>query len=82
MHMRYVDKLINGDFFVVWVTLACIVVYKTNFFRQVWENPKVNSFFLNIALTCITFMMTVLMWISFLGPCIQGKPIDFEKDMP
>ena len=66
----------------VWVSLAALIVYKTNFFRQVWENPHVNTFFLNIALTCIAFMVTVLVYISILGPCIKRKEIDFEKDMP
>jgi hypothetical protein len=70
------------QFGIVWMTLAAVIVYKTNFFRQVWENPKVNSFFLNIALICIAFMMTVLVWISFIGPCVKGHAIEFETDMP
>jgi hypothetical protein len=64
------------------VSLAALIVYKTNFFRQVWENPHVNQFFLKIALTCITFMVTVLVYVSIIGPCIKRKEIDFEKDMP
>ena len=27
-------------------------------------------------------MMTVLVWISFVGPCVKGRSIDFEQDMP
>lgn len=57
------------------------MVYQTNFFRQVWENPHVNSFFLYIALSCIGFMMTVLVYVSFIGPIIKGREIDFETDM-
>lgn len=66
---------------VVWVCLATLVVYQTNFFRQVWENPKTNSFFLYIALGCIGFMVTVLVYLSIIGPLIKGREIDFETDM-
>ena len=29
-------------FLLVWVLLAGVVLYKTNFFKQLWENPEVN----------------------------------------
>ena len=67
---------------VVWVALASVVVYKTNFFRQVWENPHVNTVFLNVSLICIAFMMTVLVYISIVGPFILRKTVDLEKDLP
>lgn len=77
-------KKLNTDTnkFIVWVALASVVVYKTNFFRQVWENPHVNSVFLNISLICIAFMMTVLVYISIVGPWILRKSVDLEKDLP
>ena len=30
----------------VWVSLSLLCLYKTNFFKQLWENPEVNQFFL------------------------------------
>ena len=58
------------------------MVYKTNFFRQVWENPNVNTFFLYIVLACISFIMTVLIYVSIVGPLMFRREIDFEKEMP
>ena len=62
--------------------LAALVVYQTNFFRQVWDNPEVNSFFLNIALSCMGFLIAVLMYLSVYAPCCLKREIDLETDMP
>lgn len=58
------------------------MVYKTNFFRQVWENPSVNTFFLYVALTCIGFLVSVLLYITFIGPCMLRRSIELEVDLP
>ena len=39
----------------VWIGLSGLVIYKTNFFKQLWENPEVNQFFLTISLVGIGF---------------------------
>ena len=62
--------------------LASLIIYKTNFFRQVWENPMVNSFFLNLALVAIGFLVSVLFYVSVLAPCCLRKEVDLEKDLP
>ena len=54
---------------IVWMSLSGLVIYKTNFFRQLWDNPEVNSFFLNIALGCTGFLISVLLYMSIYGPC-------------
>ena len=64
------------------MSLACLIIYKTNFFRQVWENKLVNQFFLNVALVCIGVNCAMLFYFSIYGPLIQGKDIDLEKDTP
>ena len=66
----------------VWMALSALVIYKTNFFQQLWNNPEVNSFFLNIALSCTGFLLAVLFYMSFYGPCILKREIDLEIDMP
>ena len=66
----------------VWVTLSGIVIYKTNFFRQLWESPDVNTFFLNVALTCLGFNISIFAYLSLYGPCILKRDIDLERDMP
>ena len=59
-----------------------MVIYKTNFFRQVWENPRTNSFFLHIALTCLGINCVVLLYASVIFPCKHKREMDFEKDSP
>lgn len=41
-----------------------------------------NSFFLNIALSCTGFLLAVLMYMSLYGPCILKREIDLEEDVP
>jgi hypothetical protein len=67
---------------VVWIAVACLVVYKTNFFRQVWENPKVNSFFRQVCLTCMGFILTCVTYTSTIAPCRLGREVDVETDFP
>lgn len=62
--------------------LAALVIYKTQFFRQIWENPRVNSFFLNVSLCCISFQCVILGYISVIAPCCLRKDVDLEKDLP
>lgn len=69
-------------FFLVWISLSCLIIYKTNFFRQVWENPKVNSFFLNLSLACAGFVFAIVTYTSVIAPCRLGREVDLEKDLP
>lgn len=64
------------------MSLSGLVIYKTNFFRQLWDNPEVNSFFLNIALGCTGFLISVLLYMSIYGPCFLKREIDLEVDLP
>ena len=47
-----------------------------------WDNPEVNSFFLNIALGCTGFLLAVLIYMSVYGPCFLKRDIDLEADLP
>ena len=62
--------------------MSAFVVYKTNFFKQLWENPEVNQVFLNIALVAMSFNITVFAYLSIYGPCVLRRDMDIEKDMP
>jgi len=66
----------------VWVSIACLICYKTNFFRQVWENPHVNSFFRTLSLSCLTFIITCVTYTAILAPWRLGREVDIEKDFP
>ena len=66
----------------VWIGISALIIYKTNFFRQVWENPKVNSFFLNLSLACAGFVFAVVSYTSIIAPCRLGREVDLEKDLP
>ena len=77
--LKKASNYIQGLF---WMGVASLVIYKTNFFRQVWENPDVNSFFLNVALVAVGFNLMVVSYISIYGPCVLKRDLDLQKDMP
>lgn len=59
-----------------------MIIYKTNFFKQLWENPEVNQFFLTITLICTGFQITVFCYLTIYGPLVLRRELDMEKDMP
>ena len=79
MHMAYVsaNKQTNVsnlfDHFSVWVCLSALCLYKTNFFKQLWENPEVNQFFLNITLIATGFQIVVYAYLTIYGPLVLKK---------
>ena len=62
--------------------MAMLIVYKTNFFKQLWENQEINSFFLTLSMVALGLNISFLAYLTIYGPCVLGKDIDLEKDMP
>ena len=52
---KHILSLLTHLCYSVWMSAAAIVIYKTNFFKQLWENPEVNQFFLTLTLVLIGF---------------------------
>lgn len=66
----------------VWIGLSGLVIYKTNFFKQLWENPEVNQFFLTVTLMAIGFQIALLAYLTLYGPLVLKRDLDMERDMP
>ena len=47
-----------------------------------WDSPEVNSFFLNVALVAIGLNISVMGYLTIYGPCVLGREIDLEEDIP
>lgn len=64
------------------MTLSALIIYKTNFFKQLWENPEVNQFFLNITLVAIGFQIALVAYLTLYGPIVIGRELELERDLP
>jgi hypothetical protein len=64
------------------MAVASYVLYNTNFFRQVWENPHVNRFFLDIALTGLGINIAIMMYLTLYLPYIAKIEEDWETYCP
>mmetsp|Transcript_8378 Transcript_8378/g.7743 ORF Transcript_8378/g.7743 Transcript_8378/m.7743 type:complete len:142 (+) Transcript_8378:296-721(+) len=64
------------------MTGAGFVLYKTNFLRQVWENPNTNAFFLDVSLTCIGLNITLMLYLTLYLPYIAKVTEDWETYCP
>ena len=61
-----------------WIALAGLIVYKTNFFRQLWENEDINSVFMSLTLICLGLNLTLLFYVTAIRP-LQGLDDNIES---
>ena len=73
--MTWVSDNIQAMF---WMAIACLIIYKTNFFRQLWENDDINSFFMSLTLICLGLNLSLLFYVTTIRP-LQGLSDDIEK---
>ena len=52
----------------IWVGLSCLIIYKTNFFRQLWENEDINSMFMSLTLICMGINMSIMLYVTLIMP--------------
>jgi hypothetical protein len=67
---------------IVWISAAVYVVYKTNFFRQVFESDNVNRFFLDLAFTGIGLNISIMLYMTVYLPYIAHIDADLEQYCP
>lgn len=67
---------------IAWIAAAGFVLYKTNFFRQVWENPHVNRFFLDIALVCLGINISIMIYLTVYLPYIAKIEEEWDTYCP
>jgi hypothetical protein len=64
------------------MTGSGFILYKTNFFRQVLENPDTNSVFMDISFTCLGINIALMIYLALYLPYIAGVEEDWEKYCP
>ena len=68
-----------------WVSIAAFVIYKTNFFRELWENPHRVMFFFTLSMLGLGVNLLSILYLTIYLPIIKGIPekdIDIEKVHP
>ena len=71
--------------FLGWVSIAAFVIYKTNFFRELWENPHRVMFFFVLSMIGLGVNLASILYLTIYLPIIKGIPekdIDIEKVHP
>ena len=61
-----------------WIAVACLIVYKTNFFRQLWENDDINEVFMSLALICLGINVSLMFYVTLIRP-LQGLDDNLEN---
>ena len=61
-----------------WVGLSAFIIFKTNFFRQLWENELISSLFMNLTLVCLGLNLTIMVYVTLIMP-LKGMEADIEK---
>lgn len=66
------DKIImyirNG----FWVCLSVFVIYYSNFFHNLFLNPKINETFFEISMTGYTMIVMLIIYTTFILPIFYG----------
>ena len=61
-----------------WVSIASLILYKTNFFRELWENELIKgSLFMNLTLLSLGLNMTILCYVT-IGLPMKGLEADIN----
>jgi len=78
-------KLSSIDQSLGWVAIAAFVIYKTNFFRELWESPHRVMFFFQLSMLALGINMCIMGYLTLYLPYVNnrnGNDIDFEKEHP
>jgi len=77
--LDWVWKKINAAF---WISVACGVIYWTNFFRVIWESPLVNRTYFYMAFVCLFFNIAMLFYLAIWCSMIMGIADPWETYVP
>ena len=62
------------SFSIGWVMVASFIVYKTNFFRELWENPHRVMFFFDIAIIGLCINIALMLYMTVYLPIAKKIP--------
>lgn len=65
-----------------WIIGSALLIYKTNFFRQIWENPHKVMFFFDIAMIGVGVNIAFMLYMTVYLPYIKKISEDFETYCP
>jgi len=49
---------------IFWVSITCLMIWYTNFFRVIWESPLVNRTYFYLGLACLFFNIAMLIYMA------------------
>uniref|UniRef100_A0A7S3IZ80 Transmembrane protein n=1 Tax=Strombidium inclinatum TaxID=197538 RepID=A0A7S3IZ80_9SPIT len=61
-----------------WVAVSGLIIYKTNFFRQLWENDDISPMFMALTLVCLGINVMIMLYVT-VGMPLKGQEADIEK---
>ena len=67
---------------VAWVLATIFVVYYSNFFFNIWQNPKVNTLFFSIALITFGIFASIAIYVSFAMKNIDDVEVTAPRIIP
>jgi hypothetical protein len=70
---------------IVWMMVSGYLIYRTNFFRELWENPHRVMFFFDLSMMGLGINMALLLYMTIYLPYVKRIPVDqldYERDCP
>jgi hypothetical protein len=67
---------------VIWVTIACVTIWYTNFFRVIWESPFVNRPVFYAGLCMLGFNMFLIFYFSVICETVKKLDKPWEEEYP
>ena len=65
----------------LWVIVAAVTIYYSNFFHHLFKNPNINEFFFQLSMTGYTMIVCLMVFSTFIMPRIAGTS-DIEEYNP
>jgi hypothetical protein len=63
--------------------IAAFCIYKTNFFRELWESPHRVMFFFQLSMLALGVNLCMMIYLTLYLPFVTKRnDIDFEKEHP
>lgn len=75
------DKILSYVKSAIFVAIAVAVIYYSNFFHHLFNNPKVNHLFFQICAAAYTIIVLLIIYITFVLPVFFGVK-DIEEYNP
>lgn len=55
-----------------WLGLGILAIYQSNFFHNLFRNPKINELFFQISMAGYTVIVALILYSSFILPYFYG----------